>query len=315
MKHIETVSIIGLGAIGSYLAGGINNILGDRLRVVADGERYLRIKTEGRIINGKQHYFNVVTPDYKEEPSDLVIIITKFGQLRQAAMAVKNQIGPDTIIMCPLNGVESEDIVAEIYPDNHLLYSLARVASTRRGNEITYSEKFAYIEFGEKTNDPEKGYSPQVSMVSELFTKAGIDHKIPQDMILSMWNKFMCNCSENQSSAVLGIPFGAWHNNVHANYIREAIMKEVIAVANAKGIPLSLDMLPKQHQLLLNVAATARTSTLQDIENGRKTEVEMFSGAIIRMGKELGVPTPINEIFYHAIKTLEDKNSGEFDYK
>ena len=92
-------------------------------------------------------------------------------------------------------------------------------------------------------------------------------------------------------------------------------MKEVIAVANAKGIPLSLDMLPKQHQLLLNVAATARTSTLQDIENGRKTEVEMFSGAIIRMGKELGVPTPINEIFYHAIKTLEDKNSGEFDYK
>jgi 2-dehydropantoate 2-reductase len=124
----------------------------------------------------------------------------------------------------------------------------------------------------------------------------------------------MCNCSENQSSAVLGIPFGAWHNNVHANYIREAIMKEVIAIAQAKGIDLTLDALPVQQQLLLNVSPTARTSTLQDIENGRKTEVEMFSGAIIRLGRELNIPTPINEIFYHAIKTLEDKNDGAFDF-
>jgi 2-dehydropantoate 2-reductase len=113
---------------------------------------------------------------------------------------------------------------------------------------------------------------------------------------------------------VLGIPFGAWHNNVHANYIREAIMKEVITIAQAKGIDLTLDALPVQQQLLLNVSPTARTSTLQDIENGRKTEVEMFSGAIMRLGKELDVPTPINEIFYHAIKTLEDKNDGAFDF-
>lgn len=124
----------------------------------------------------------------------------------------------------------------------------------------------------------------------------------------------MCNCSENQSSAVLGIPFGAWHGNVHANFIREAIMREVIAIAQAKGIDLTEEALPVQQKLLMNVSPTARTSTLQDIENGRKTEVEMFSGAIIRMGRELGVPTPINEIFYHSIKTLEDKNDGAFQF-
>lgn len=314
MNDINTVSIIGLGAIGSFLAGGIQSVLGDGLRVIADGRRGDTLKKEGRIINGVQHYFNITGSDSCDSPSDLVIIITKFNQLREAALAAKNQIGKDTILMCPLNGVESEDIVAQYYPDNHILYSLARVASTKCGNRITYSDKLAYIEFGEKENDAKKGLSPAVQSVSRLLTKAGIDYKIPKDMILSMWNKFMCNCSENQSSAVLGIPFGAWHSNIHANYIREAIMREVIAVANAKGIALSEDMIEKQHDLLLNVAPTARTSTLQDIENKRPTEVEMFSGTIIRMGRELGVPTPINEIFYHAIKTLEDKNLGEFDY-
>ena len=54
---------------------------------------------------------------------------------------------------------------------------------------------------------------------------------------------------------------------------------------------------------------------LQDIEAGRKTEVEMFSGTVLRLGKELGVPTPINALFYHMIKTIEDKNDGTFTYK
>jgi 2-dehydropantoate 2-reductase len=313
MRHINTVSIIGLGAIGCFFAKGIQSAIGDNLRIIADGERASEIKEKGRVINGKQYYFNVCSPNSQSSFSDLVIVITKYNQLKEAALSIKNQVGPDTILMCPLNGVESEDILSNYYPDNKILYSITRVASTKRGNDITYSEKLAYIEFGDRTND-ENSLSDEVLAVSELFKSSSIDYRIPKDMLLSMWNKFMCNCSENQSSAVLGIPFGAWHNNVHANFIREAIMKEVISVANAQGIPLSTDMLPAQQELLRNVAATARTSTLQDIENKRKTEVEMFSGAIIRMGKKYNVPTPINEIFYHAIKTLEDKNEGAFDF-
>lgn len=313
MTHINTVSLIGLGAIGSYLAKGIQTAIGnDHLSVIASGSRKERLEKEGVVINGTPFSFHIVDPSEETTPKDLVIIITKYNQLREAAQDIKKHVGPDTILMCPLNGVESEDILAEYYPRENILYSLVRLASLRQGNKITYSESPAYIEFGEKTNEI---ISPRVQAVADLFEKGGIGYKIQPDMIKAIWTKFMCNCSENQSSAVLGIPFGAWHDNVHANFIREAIMREVIALAQAKGIDLSEDALPIQQKLLMHVSPTARTSTLQDIENGRKTEVEMFSGAIIRMGRELGVPTPINEIFYHAIKTLEDKNDGAFDFE
>lgn len=134
-------------------------------------------------------------------------------------------------------------------------------------------------------------------------------------MIRAIWKKFMCNVSENQSSAILGIPFGAWHDNIHANYVREAVMYEVIEVAQKLGVDISPDDLIPQRELLKKINANAKTSMLQDIEAGRKTEVEMFSGTMLRLGKELGVPTPINALFYHMIKTIEDKNDGTFTYK
>lgn len=312
MAEIKTVSLIGLGAIGSYLARGIFQAVGyEHFTVIADGERKKRLEKEGVVINDTPYIFKVISPEEKVSPADLVIIITKYNQLREAALQVKNHVGPDTIIMCPLNGVESEDIIKEYYPEKNIIYSLARAAVLRKGRSVSFKNDVAYMEFGERTNTT---ISPRIKAVAELFDKGDIHYKIPEDMILAIWNKFMCNCSENQSAAVLGIPFGAWHSNIHANYVREAIMKEVIAIAQAKGIPLSLDALPLQQELLRKINPNARPSTLQDLENKRETEVEMFSGAVIRMGKELGVPTPINEIFYHSIKTLEDKNKGEFDY-
>lgn len=121
----------------------------------------------------------------------------------------------------------------------------------------------------------------------------------------------MCNVSENQSSAILGIPFGAWVVSEHANAIREAAMREVIAVANKKGIPLSEDDIIAQRKVFPNIPYENKPSTLQDIEAGRRTEVDIFAGAVLRMGKELGIPTPCNEFFYHAIKVLEEKNEGK----
>ena len=133
-----------------------------------------------------------------------------------------------------------------------------------------------------------------------------------EDMERAIWFKYMCNVSENQSAAVLGISYGAWRVSGDANFIREALMREVIAVARKKGISLTEEDMEKQVRVLGAVPPGNKPSTLQDIEAGRRTEVEMFGGTMIRMGRELGVPTPYNEMFYHAIKVLEQKNEGLF---
>ena len=88
------------------------------------------------------------------------------------------------------------------------------------------------------------------------------------------------------------------------------VAKEVIDIARKKGIDIDDDYAVRQLEQLKKVPYANKPSTLQDIEHGRKTEVEMFAGTVIRLGKETGVPTPLNEFLYHAVRVLEEKNEG-----
>ena len=310
-REIRTVSLIGLGAIGCFLASHLGPLMEDNLRVIAGGSRRERLEQEGVMVNGVRHHFNIVSPEETcgQDYPDLAIIITKFPALSQALEDMRNQIGPDTLIMAPLNGVEAEEKVAAVFGWDNLLYSLAKVSVVMKDGCASFNPKAARIEMGEKHNET---VSHRVQAVKELFEGAGIRTVVPEDMERAIWYKYMCNVSENQSAAVLGIPFGAWSVSADANFIREKLMREVIAIAQKKGIDLSEKDMEKQASVLKDVPPKNKPSTLQDIEAGRKTEVEMFGGTIIRMGRELGVPTPYNEMFYHGIKVMEQKNEGVF---
>ncbi len=310
-EPITKAALIGLGAIGSYLASHLQTVLGDNLRIIAGGARKERLERDGVVVNGKRLHFHVVDPqeDCGGDYPQLAIIITKFSGLPQAIKDIKNQIGPHTIIMAPLNGVEKEEIVAASYGWENLLYSLARVSVVMRDGKVTFSDASAQMEFGEKHNET---LSPRVQAVKALFESAGIKSVVPEDMERAIWLKYMCNVSENQSAAVLGIPFGAWNVSDDANWIREALVREVAAVAAKKGIRITEEDIEEQGKRLKNVPAANKPSTLQDLEAGRKTEVDMFAGTMMRLGKEYGVPTPYNELFYHAIRVLEQKNDRLF---
>lgn len=308
MAEIKTVALIGAGGIGTYLISNLQPVLGrEHLRIIAEGSRKERLAREGVTANGTNYQLNVVGPEEKTGFADLAIIITKFTGLSQAVEDMKNQIGPDTTIMSPLNGVESEEIVAKTYGWDRVLYSLARVSVMREGANSTFNPNVALIEYGEKNN---RVISERVQAVKDLFDKAGMVSVIQEDMVRAIWHKYMCNVSENQCAAVLGISFGQMISSEYANRLREAVAREVIAVARKKGIDLRESDLPPLKQRLLDITYTSKPSTLQDIEAGRKTEVEMFAGAMVRMGRELGVPTPLNEFLYDAIRVLEEKNEG-----
>ena len=94
----------------------------------------------------------------------------------------------------------------------------------------------------------------------------------------------------------------------YVNAIMRQMRHEVVLVANAKGIPL------KEEFKAGKCKPSQRYSTLQDLDAHRPTEIDMFSGALVRMGKELGIECPYNEMTYNLIKALEEKNEGKFDY-
>jgi 2-dehydropantoate 2-reductase len=266
------------------------------------------LESKGVTINGETWFFPIVSPEEKTEPADLVIVIVKDTALLKAVEDVRNQVGENTVLVSFMNGITSEQVIAERYGEQKVIYGLTRKSVVMKDGVCSYDPQNGYFAFGEAHNET---VSPRIQKMAELFTKAKIPFRIEPDMIRAIWLKFMCNVSENQTSALLGIPFGAWRDSQSANAVREMALREVIQIANKKGIGLGESDIVRQRAVLQTVPYFNKTSMLQDIESGRPTEVEMFAGTVRKLGKETGVATPVNEFLYFCLKTLEEKNSGK----
>lgn len=310
MKKIEKVTLIGLGAMGVFFAPRISAKLGANFRILADGARKERLEKNGVTVNGINYHFPIITPDLEGDPADLVIIAVKGYALEQAIADIKNQVGPDTIILSVLNGVESEKQVAAVYGWEHMLYSYMRVSIVMKDGKADFNPELGVIRFGDAKNDPEN-LSENVLACKELFDACNIKNKVDDDMLKGIWFKFMCNVAENMTCAMFGVPFGAFQKSDDANYFRNAAMWEVIHVANKLGVDIGQAEIDRQNHTLGRIPYENMPSTLQDLKNGKHTEVDMFAGTVVRLGKELGVETPICEMFYHGIRLIEARMFGE----
>ena len=308
--NIKRVAVLGAGAVGSYVIWGLSNNKDITLGVIASGERNERLKKRDIMINGTQYTPEVWTPE-EAKNVDLLIVSLKYGSLRGALDDIQTIVGENTTVMSLMNGVDSEEIISEKIDRSHILYSFIKVAS--QGKEDGYHfdpETTVGIYFGELEEPYE---SERVKAVNDIFENTGLHWIITDDIQAEIWGKFRLNVCNNLPQAILGAGVGCYEDSEHMSAIREGLRRAVEAVAKAKGIDLS--KINAKSGRGSAVKASARYSTLQDIDAGRHTEIDMFSGAMMRMGKELGIATPYNEYTYHMIKALEEKNDGVFQYQ
>lgn len=306
MNKIERVSIIGLGAIGSaYASQMVRFIPLENIRVIADGERAERYRAEGVNVNGTNFWFPVACPEEECDPADLLIFAVKFNQLEEAVKQVRNHIGPDTIIISLLNGITSEEIIGAEYGAEKVLYALALgIDAVRVGNSVDF-KNLGIIPFGEKKNIP-GSYSDKVKRLQEFFERTHINYSIPEDMIRTLWWKFMMNVGINQTSAVLKAPYGVFQNVEEARNIMIAAMEEVIRIAEEASITLTQEDIEEMMAIVNKLSPTGKTSMLQDVEAGRQTEVNIFAGTVIEFGKKYGVSTPVNKMLFDIIRAEEE---------
>jgi 2-dehydropantoate 2-reductase len=313
MEQIKRVTLIGLGAMGVFFAPKLDACLEKgNFRVLAGGARRERLKSAGVTVNGVNHHFTVVAPEQEGDPADLIIMAVKDMGLDQAILDIKNQVGPSTQILCVMNGIDSEERVAAVYGWERVLYSYMRISIVMQDGAANFNPEAGKVHFGEEKNFE---LTERVEKIRQLFEHCGIKYGIDEDMKRGMWFKYMCNIGENMTCAMFGVPFGAFQISEHANAIRYKAMGEVIKIANRLGIDLSQDDIDRQEHTIMNLPFINKPSTLQDLENGRKTEIEMFAGKVVRLGAELGIDTPVNWLYYHGIKLLEEKNSLMFQKK
>ena len=308
--EIKKIAVLGAGAVGSYIIWGLSQRDDIELGVVAEGERAERLKQNGIKINDVV-YRPKVWPPQEAHGADMLVVALKYGSLPNALEIIKTVVGENTIVMSLMNGVDSEEIISSAIDDSHIMYSVIKVASHQEDGGYRFDPVTTIgIIFGELYAPFE---SERVKAVEMLFEGTEIHYRHTDFIREEMWSKFRLNVCNNLPQAVLGAGVGCYRDSEHMKAISDGLRRELEAIAAAKGIDISkADTSSSKGSL---VPPTARYSTLQDLDAGRHTEIDMFSGALIRMGKELGSATPYNEYTYHIIKALEEKNDGLFDYE
>ena len=309
MKY-QSVAILGAGAVGSYVMWGLAKKKEIDLCVVASGERKARYERDGFVINGQVYHPVVRTP---EEASgvDLLIVATKYQALHPALGDIQTVAGEHTTVMSLMNGVDSEEIIGEVIDPSQIVHSLIKVASERKGNQVVFDpETTIGIVYGEA--DLSRG-TGRIEALNDLFADTGLHYRATDVILTESWIKFRLNVPNNQAQAMVGCGVGAYRDSEHVAFLRDRLREEVDRIAEKKGI--DFDKADTSSTFGSKMRDRARYSTLQDLDAGRHTEVDMFAGAVVRMGRELGIPTPYNEFTYHMIKALEEKNDGKFDYE
>jgi 2-dehydropantoate 2-reductase len=303
MASIESVAVIGAGAMGAVYASKLFDMDKDCVSLIAHNERHDQLKKKGLIVNKKHYAIPVVRPD-NTLPSDLIIVAVKHHHLPTAIQDIKNAVGSHSIIISVMNGITSEEQIGAVYGMDKVLYAVALgIDAVRQGNEVTYTTQGKLL-FGEAQNPV---CTERVKRVQSLFERAGIAHETPEDMIRTLWYKFMINVGINPISAVLRAPYGVFQTSHEAKEIMEEAMQEVVLIANAANVNLSQHDIKQWHVVLSTLSPLGRTSMLQDVEAKRKTEVEMFAGKVTDLGKTYDIPTPVNQILLDMIKVIEQR--------
>ncbi|WP_067841874.1 ketopantoate reductase family protein [Amphibacillus sediminis] len=301
--QIKKIAIIGLGALGVMYAEHLSARLPEgSVRIIADQERITRYQQQGIYSNGKKCTFTYVTPDQQMEPADLVLITVKYNALSEALQSISHQVGADTIILSALNGISSEEEIAKVYGEDKVLYCVAQgMDAVKKGNALTFANK-GVLCFGEaKMTEP----SEKVQAVAQFFDQVEFPYEIDFNMRKRQWGKFMLNVGVNQTVAVYQTNYAGVQADGQARETMIAAMREVIALSQFTDTPLDQADLVYWLDILATLHPEGMPSMRQDFEAKRYSEVELFSGTVIKLGKRYGVATPVNQKLYQQIAEIE----------
>ncbi len=295
----ENIYLIGLGAIGATYA----SIFYDSaysISIICDAERRKRYSEHPFTVNNKAYEFR-----YTERPTSsakLILVCIKSTQLPEAMEVMSHFVSEDTIIVSLLNGISSEKILGDQFPQSKVVHAFTiKTDSQRTGQDIQFDPE-GMIYFG-SISDQLDSYANDVE---DVFRMANIPHERVSDIEHRQWWKMMSNTGINQIQALFKKPYSIFKTREGLNMAKLAMM-EVVDIARAKGISLHESDVADVLKHASEFDPINKSSMLQDVLAHRPTEIDIFAGEIIRQGKNLNIATPINQFLYHAIKYIEQK--------
>ena len=306
---IQTVSIIGMGALGMLFAGIIEDAVGrEHVAFIMDDARYERHIHLPHTVNGTVRPFRLVRAT-DAEPADLVIVATKATGLSDALISMKKAVGENTTIISILNGITSENIIAGEYGPEKVIHTVAQgMDAVCFDNALTYKTPGTLCIGVPDTSQPDV-HAERIRRLHALqafFENTGVPFQVEDDIIRRQWSKFMLNCGCNQVCMVYGTGYGGMMEpGSEAFMAMTAAMREVVILAAYEGISLGEKDVAEYLALMRSLDPEAMPSMAQDRIRKKKTEVEIFAGTVRALAAKHGIEVPAADFLYRRIREIE----------
>ena len=299
---INSISIVGMGALGLMYADHIQKSQKGNVSFLLNKERMERYKSAHFTVNGETVHFPMIDAE-DATPADLVIVATKYNDLRSAMEVMKNAVGENTVIISVLNGISSEKILAEQYHPQNIIPCVAiAMDAMRDGYALNYCNK-GFLRIG--TTDSSQ--LPAFTALKQFFEDAEIPYTAEEDIMHAMWGKFLLNVGINQTCMVYDTTYKGVLTGEQEYRDFVAAMREVIAISEAENINLTEDELHSYIQVIHTLNPDGYPSMRQDALAQRKSEVDMFAGTVLEIAAKHNIPVPVNEKYYKIVKDRESR--------
>ncbi len=301
------IVIFGVGGVGGFFGGKLA-AAGFEVIMIARGAHLEAIKKKGLTVRSIAGDFTctpyLATDDVsKIKNPDLVIFGVKSWQLQEAAKSLKPFITSKTLLLPLQNGANNVALLNEIVPKEQVLAGLCRMISfIEEPGVISNPDISPTLLFGEQDNKR----TERVEKTLNAFAKADIKASIPKNIQIAIWQKFLFITTVSAIGGLTRASIGIMRESAYILDLMHKTAQEVYRVALAKGIQLPENTIENTFTAIKSQAYETTASTQRDIMEGKPSELENFNGFIVKEGKRLDVPTPINAMIYELLKPQEE---------
>ena len=301
------IVVLGSGTIGSLYGAFLSTVDDNEVILVGRNPHVSAIHSKGLQIRGimGEHtfYLNAVESATKITDADLILLTTKTYDTLPAIKTAKHLIDKGAYVMLIQNGLGTEESVAEEIHTTKVLRATTCMGALRTEPGIVTFTGCALPELGSRY--PEN--YDYVLKMTDMLERCGFAVSASKNIEGVVWTKTLVNCGINPVGALTGFTNGEVYKNPQLRNLVVQLVEEAAEIVKALGIELTTDD-PVRYALgTAKATGDNINSMLQDIKAGKKTEIDSITGEIIRLGKELGIETPMNESVYALIKGIESK--------
>ena len=299
------ICFLGSGAMGSAIGGILSESGQDVLLIDQWKEHVDALNTGGLKLTEKSETRRIkvkATTDVQDvAQADLVVFLVKSYHTEETLKQVRSFIREDTPVLSLQNGLGNEERIAGILGVKRVLGGVTHSGSVLHGSgEVSFGRDRTCI------GEMDGNLSDRVREVVRIFNQAGLETEGSDNILGLIWDKLLVNVAVSPISAITGLTHGEMQQAEFLKATAFDAVQEALRVAAAAGVKLTLqDPAEAWAKAMQGLSPGHKSSMLKDLEQGRRTEIDVINGAVVRLGEKLGIPTPVNKTLTAAVKGLE----------